>query len=222
MKGEGLAPPNFYNRFLPRGVSMRIQNKMQRILCIGDSNTFGYDPRSWFGGCYPAGVRWTDRLRNDSREVINCGRNGMCIPEEREFAVVRSLIRSRRPVDIITVMLGDNDFLTAASAETVTARMRAFLTSLLDASEGERILLIAPPPLNLGDWVRSERTVAETGRLGALYRALAEELGVDFADADSWDVELSYDGVHFTEQGHAAFAAGLENTLNSLQADESS
>ena len=159
------------------------EKKKERILCLGDSNTFGYDPRSWFGDRYPADVRWAGRLNTPDREIINCGQNGMCIPREREFAVIRALVRSKRPVDIITVMLGDNDFLTAASAETVTARMRTFLSSLVEASEGERILLIAPPPLKPGEWVQSERVIGETYRLGALYRALAEELGVEFADA---------------------------------------
>ena len=51
-----------------------------KILCIGDSNTYGYDPRSYLGDRYPAEVRWTDRLENC--EVINCGVNGMTIPLE--------------------------------------------------------------------------------------------------------------------------------------------
>ena len=30
---------------------------MKRILCFGDSNTYGYDPRSCFGPQYPVNVR---------------------------------------------------------------------------------------------------------------------------------------------------------------------
>ena len=40
-------------------------------------------------------------------------------------------------------------------------------------------------------------------------------LGVHFADAGDWDISLAYVGVHFTEQGHQAFAAGLLGKLNS-------
>ena len=46
-----------------------------------------------------------------------------------------------------------------------------------------------------------------------LCRALAEQLGIRFADAGKWDIPLAYDGVHFTEQGHRAFAAGLLEVL---------
>ena len=44
-----------------------------------------------------------------------------------------------------------------------------------------------------------------------LCQALAERMGIRFADAG--DIPLAYDGVHFTEQGHKAFAAGLLEEL---------
>ena len=30
----------------------------RRLLCYGDSNTYGYDPRSYLGGRYPDSIRW--------------------------------------------------------------------------------------------------------------------------------------------------------------------
>ena len=75
-----------------------------RVLCIGDSNTYGYDPRTYFGSRYPAEVRWTDRL--DGYEVINCGMNGLPVPyDSRPFT---DLIRTYSP-DLVVVMLGSND-----------------------------------------------------------------------------------------------------------------
>ena len=32
------------------------------ILCFGDSNIYGYDPRGYFGGRYDADSRWVDIL----------------------------------------------------------------------------------------------------------------------------------------------------------------
>lgn len=75
-----------------------------KILCIGDSNTYGYDPRSYLGDRYPAEVRWTDRLGDC--ETINCGVNGMTVPRESSRYI--GLIRINEP-DLITVMLGTND-----------------------------------------------------------------------------------------------------------------
>ena len=30
------------------------------VICFGDSNTYGYDPRSYLGGRYAADSRWVD------------------------------------------------------------------------------------------------------------------------------------------------------------------
>ena len=34
----------------------------RRLLCYGDSNTYGYDPRSYLGGWYLESIRWTALL----------------------------------------------------------------------------------------------------------------------------------------------------------------
>ena len=33
-----------------------------RVMCLGDSNTYGFDPRSYIGDRYPAECRWVDIL----------------------------------------------------------------------------------------------------------------------------------------------------------------
>src|SRR5699024_1386873 len=38
------------------------ETKDMRIICFGDSNTWGYDPRSYIGEQYPRNVRWQGRL----------------------------------------------------------------------------------------------------------------------------------------------------------------
>ena len=59
----------------------------RRLLCYGDSNTFGYDPRSYLGGRYPESVRWTALLIAKGWNVINKGENGRSIPRlEQETA----------------------------------------------------------------------------------------------------------------------------------------
>ena len=75
-----------------------------KLLCLGDSNTYGYDPRSYFGSRYPEKSCWTGLL--DGWEVINCGMNGLVVPTDSK--VWKNLIESRKP-DPVTVMLGSND-----------------------------------------------------------------------------------------------------------------
>lgn len=186
-----------------------------KVLCFGDSNTFGYDPRDPLGGRYPAAVRWTDILaRETGWEVLNAGMNGREIPcRPMEVEQAAQLCR-RAGADMLNVMLGDNDLLCHPhfTAEDVAAQMEAFLRSL----PAMPTVLIAPPPLCRGDWGCEERLLTESARLAQTYANLARRLGVSFADGGAWNVELAFDGVHFSQKGHAAFATGLIQVLQNL------
>ena len=81
------------------------------------------------------------------------------------------------------------------------------------------IFLIAPPPMALGAWVDDPRIIETSQRLGVQYQAVAQELGIAFADANDWNVELAYDGVHFSEHGHKAFSIGISKGLAELAGD---
>ena len=186
---------------------------MKRILCFGDSNTFGYDPRSYLGSQYPADVRWTGLLRGMGWEAVNYGQNGLRVPRESQFPAVIDLLRRSGAADVVTVMLGGNDLLNGPSAEETAARMEALLRCMKEHAGAAVLLLIAPPPLRLGDWVQTRELIGESKRLGALSRSLAGKLGAAFADAGEWDVALTFDGVHFSPEGHAAFAKGLAQVL---------
>ena len=65
----------------------------------------------------------------------------------------------------------------------------------------------------LGGWVPSQQLVDDSRTFARLCQALAEQMGIRFADSGKWNISLTYDGVHFTEQGHKAFAAGLLEEL---------
>ena len=175
-----------------------------KVICFGDSNTYGYDPRSYFGGRYDADSRWVDILAAETGWTVrNMGQNGREIPP--------SAPGFPTDTDLLIIMLGTNDLLQGRSPEQATERLERFLAGItLDRS---RILLIAPPPVALGEWVPSPQLIDDSHAFARLCRALAERMGIRFADAGTWDIPLTYDGVHFTEQGHKAFAAGLLEEL---------
>lgn len=176
-----------------------------KVLCFGDSNTWGYDPRSPLGGRYGPDSRWVDLLAADTGwSVRNLGENGREIPPAApDFPA---------DTDLLIVMLGTNDLLQGHGPEAVAERMARFLSGA--ALAREKILLVAPPPMALGAWVPSQVLVESSRALAGLYRALAERLGIRFADAGAWGVSLAYDGVHLTGPGHRAFAAGLRRALS--------
>lgn len=170
------------------------------ICCFGDSNTYGYDPRSYFGGRYDEVFRWVDIVATETGwNVHNEGENGRRIPR-CGFVIPPQ-------TDLLTVMLGTNDLLQGCSAEETACKMEEFLTSFCIAPR--HILLIAPPPLVRGAWVTDGKQILESTFLSCRYREIAERMGIDFTDAGAYDVDIAFDGVHFTEMGHQKFAAEL-------------
>lgn len=171
-----------------------------KVVCFGDSNTYGYDPCSWLGGRYPADSRWVDLLAAQTGwDVVNLGENGRCIPLRP--------ITLPADADLVIVMLGTNDLLQGCTPEKTADRMKRFLQSL--SLPPEQILLIAPPPMAPGEWVTDSSLIESSRMLAKYYRELAGQLGVRFTDAGGWHVTLAYDGVHFTELGHRTFAENL-------------
>jgi len=173
-----------------------------RIYCFGDSNTYGYDPRGYFGDRYDAADRWPDLLAlQTGSEIINAGQNGRAIPHTAHFPAA----------DLHLIMLGTNDLLQGASAKEAATRMEAFLNLLLPHCK--QILLVAPPPMKRGAWVPEDGLVAESIQLAEEYNHLAQNLNIPFVDTRHWNIELAFDGVHFTEAGHHAFAENLRKEL---------
>ncbi len=183
-----------------------------KLICIGDSNTWGYDPRSLFGSRYPSSVRWTARVGDAGYEVVNYGENGACIPCGSSVNRILDCIRAELPAEQIILMLGSNDLLTGSHAEETGNRMKLLIDAIRKVFHGD-ILLVSPVPFTEGEWVSGSTVIEESRHLSDCYRRIANQTGIQFADAGTWNVELTFDGVHFSERGHAAFAEGLRKRL---------
>ena len=90
---------------------------MRRILCYGDSNTWGYDAAA--DDRFPEEVRWTgvlQQLLGEGFRVIEEGQPGRTtvwddpIEEHRNGkTALYSVLESQSPVDLVVLMLGTND-----------------------------------------------------------------------------------------------------------------
>ena len=170
------------------------------ILCYGDSNTLGFDPRSFFGDLYerPWPMLLSENPTFQVRTDAACGRE-----------IPKGHIAFPPDTELLILMLGTNDLLQGAYAEEAARRMERFLTTV----SGPEILLIAPPPLCRGEWVSDETLIARSCRLAEEYRRLARDRGIRFLDSGEWSIPLAFDGVHFTEEGHQRFAEKLKEEL---------
>ena len=188
-----------------------------KIVCYGDSNTYGYDAADVFGGRLPSEERWPDILASVlDAEVVNCGMNGRTVPRyPRQREADLRVIARNSGVDLLIIMLGTNDLLLGFDAENTADQMKTFLNILKQTILDCRMLLLAPPPSD----VIPEGCDADFSELAALLAEAAESTGADFADAGRWSIEMASDGVHFSPQGHRRFAFCIANVIKEAHSE---
>ncbi|MGX8703929.1 MAG: GDSL-type esterase/lipase family protein [bacterium] len=190
-----------------------------KLLCYGDSNTYGFDPRD--GGRYPKEGRWPDVLTaRFGIETTNEGLNGRTIPYgECGFSMVRLMLTQTGDCDAVCIMLGTNDIFRIwdVTAEKVADRIRKLLANIPRFrrwDEGKRrIILLSPPPLVLPDLPENAAYLRAASELPGAYRKLAGELGIEFFDVAALKPPMAYDGVHLSEEGHRQLAEALGKYL---------
>ena len=184
-----------------------------KILCWGDSNTYGYDPRGFLGGRYDPDSRWCDLLEeNLGCTVINGGENGRTTPLHRwEYVQALNAVEQAQPLGLMVLMLGTNDLLVGCQEQLsdIADRMELLIDMVQQQFPQVRLLLLAPPPVRLA----TGEPAGEIAELARLYRQLAEKKQIFFAAAHLWEPELAYDGVHLSPEGHRRFASRLAQFL---------
>jgi lysophospholipase L1-like esterase len=215
---------------------------MPTILCFGDSNTWGFDPdataRSPFPVRHPPGVRWTGvlvRELGDGFRVVEEGQNGRTTVHDDPFTPARNgrdvlpaLLESHKPLDGVVMMLGTNDLKAVFNAPPgeVAAGVAVLARMILrsDAGVGARppkLLLVCPPavgPLGPhGDLAEKfPDGQARSRRLPALYRRVADELGVPLLDAQPLVTGSAADPLHFDAANHETLGRAVAGRVVEL------
>lgn len=196
------------------------------VLCYGDSNTYGFDPRT--GGRYPYECRWTTilgELLGDRYEVIAEGLNGRTTAYDRPGEAWKNgsssfiaCLGTHKPVEYLVIMLGTNDCNAALglSAEQIAEGMETLVRMAEDEAPGlqgyiPEIIVTAPAPIRK-DYAESPfaekldpESVKKSRKTGPLYKEIAERHMLRFADAAE-GIEVSDDCEHLTEKGHRQLA----------------
>jgi len=211
---------------------------MRRILCYGDSNTWGYIPAS--GARYEPDVRWTgvaQRLLGSDYTLIEEGMNGRTTVYENPLSPGRNgmeyllaCLISQKPLDMAVVMLGTNDlrwtdgYGAADGARRLVRQIRLY--SHLEESSpifvnGPKVLLVAPilahESINERDVVERRYAFPQKSRdFARAYEAVAKELGVDFLDAALYAKPSAKDGLHMEPEDHRALGEAMARKIREM------
>lgn len=209
----------------------------KRILCFGDSNTWGAVPAE--GTRHPDDVRWTGILAaelGNEYQVIEEGYNGRTTvhddPVENRLsgiAYFEACLDSQSPLDLIILMLGTNDLKARFGVDPYTiafgfGRYLNAVKTVPMAGNRPEVLLAAPLLIDpsykdvpLFFDMFGDGAVERSEKFAEAYEAFAKENGVHFIDASKYGKASVRDGVHMEAEYHEklgkAFAEKVKEIL---------
>lgn len=208
---------------------------MKNILCYGDSNTFGANPK---GGRHPKDTRWTGRLQQLLGTDYNIIEEGMCgrttvwtdplEPGRNGLEYLPIALESHKPLDLIIFSLGTNDCKTyfRTSPKVIGRGIEFLCTEALRYAYGvgfsaPKILIISPilirsdKPQNL--FLSFDHTSAEkSNELSTCYRQVAQAHEFAFFDAALVAEASEHDQLHMDAENHLKLAEALFQFIPTL------
>lgn len=216
---------------------------MKRILCFGDSNTWGYTPGT--GQRYPEDVRWTgvcQKALGEDYKILEDGLNGRTTMFD-DFSnpwlnggknLGYSLI-AQKPLDMIVLSLGTNDLkFTGATGsgkglDALLNRIKGFDAYYPGSTpvfpNGLKILVISPIeihqnsaglPTEYGRLTSYEQSV----KFPAVYAGIAQAHGVDILNAADYGSPSPVDNVHMGPESHQALGLAVAEKIREIFARE--
>jgi lysophospholipase L1-like esterase len=215
---------------------MNTNSKANRILCYGDSNTWGRSGENT--DRYPADVRWTGLLQDllgANFEIIeeglrsrttNLEDNDPRFPGRNGLTYLRPCLESHDPLDVIVLWLGTNDLKTKynRSAKNIAQALIPLIETIRNVSvsnnfESTKILLVAPPLIKeevLKPKSQFEGAGAKSQEIAHYFKKVADENCDGFIDLAEHVHPGSYDGVHLEKEEQPKVASIIEKEIRVL------
>ncbi|GIM29627.1 peptidase [Clostridium polyendosporum] len=171
-----------------------------KIICIGDSLTFGYGVN--------LGNSWVDLLRNKTKnEIINKGVNGDTTTGM--LSRFSTDVTNHSP-DMVSIMAGTNDLLMGRDLNTIVDNI---LLMIKESTDNNIIPIVIIPPLTLPNlakkrWYSTVNYDFINSQICSLKDKLTSKCGelhiklINFSSIVPLEEDYFSDGVHPNEKGH--------------------
>lgn len=203
---------------------------MKKILCFGDSNTYGYIPNN--GARYDKNTRWTgvlSLLSHGKFEIIEDGCNNRTAfaanPAGKIFTgyeILPELLTDDFDAVVLAIGINDTQFLYNLSPIEIASGVEKLINIVKVKSPQAKILLVAPSiltedVLNGNFACLFDRTSIEKSRqLPLLYQKIAEKQNIEFFDLNSIVKVSPLDGLHYEPEQHKKIAQVIFTILSEL------
>jgi lysophospholipase L1-like esterase len=214
---------------------MNINPNARRVLCFGDSNTWGYVPGTK-SERYPVNIRWTgvlQKLLGDNFEVIEEGLNSRGIvkgdsrpgKEQRSaMEYILACLDSHDPLDFVVVCLGANELKAEfnLSAEEVGKNLEKLIQTITTRPSQFRsivpqVIIIVPAIINeLTDYAKKDGkfvgAMQKSIELKEVLSLVARENNCVLVDVQD-QLSTGVDGVHLLVESHQILSEAVSAVI---------
>ncbi len=196
---------------------------MKKIICYGDSNTFGFNAKD--GSIFDENTRWTSLLQNNlgaEYEVVNEGmydRTGFVDnPRGDLFSGPKhfpEMLSKTDNIDLLILAIGTNDLQSQYNISFDT--IENGLKNLIALAKAKTKNIIIIPPVILDERILKgsfsyqfdETGIEKSKIVGQIYRQIAVENDCEIFDINEFTTPSDFDGLHYDEESHKLIAEKL-------------
>lgn len=202
-----------------------------RILCYGDSNTWGYIPnvngysKTAIAQQYNKQDCWWYPLTQHNKLFIN-GLCGRCIVHENKwlknrnaFITIEKDLEKYNNIDLIILQLGTNDCKSQNDelAEEIAKSLKNLINKIKGISNAD-LMLISPSQIKENTIITQKYYKGankKSTQLDKLYEKIAQEN--NFLFVSGLDLDIGEDGEHLTLLGHKQLSEKVIATIKNYE-----
>lgn len=198
---------------------------MKKILCYGDSNTFGFIPETC--GRYNKSQRWSgilSEILKQNYQIIEEGMNNRTgffkNPEGLKQSGGEYLsvyLQNHKDIDICILSLGTNDVQIFYTIDENIAKtgLKKLISSIKEANQNTQIIII--PPVKINDNILhsgfslmfNEESIKKIDMIFPCFEQTAKDKNCLYFDFNTIVQPSKTDGLHYTEEAHKIIAEKL-------------
>ena len=194
---------------------------MKKVLCFGDSNTFGFNPKN--GSRFDKSSRWTGILQalcKNEFNIIEAGCNNRTAfsdnPAGKMFTGYKILPDFfKQDLDFVILAIGINDlqFQYNVTLESISTGMSSLVEMVKKSLPNSKIVLVSPTELTenvlkspIFSTLFDETSIEKSKYLSKIYFEISKKYDCAFIDLNSIAIPSDIDGLHFEPSEHEKIA----------------
>ncbi len=200
---------------------------MKRVLCFGDSNTFGYNPHN--GNRYNKNIRWTGILQKfagDNYEIIEAGGNNRTAFSDNPegvaytgYKLIQEYLKDNFDCIILAIGINDLQKFYNPTLEQFQKSMQSFVSLVVEQPAASEIIILAPSHIRENilnsnfRFLFDEASVEKSKQITPIYEKIAKDYHCKFLDLNKLVQTSDIDGLHYEADQHKIIA---ENVIKLL------